>query len=61
LSTIIAELLHHLVTLTDAAQEIGVSKVTLWRWAKAGKVETYRIGREVLFEKAVVERLKAER
>ena len=58
MSTLIAELLHHLVTLNDAAQAIGVSKVTLWRWERQGKLTTYRIGREVLIEKAEVERLR---
>ena len=61
MSTLIVELLHHLVTLSDAAQDIGVSKVTLWRWERQGKLTTYRIEREVLIEKAEVERLRRER
>ena len=39
MSTLIVELLHHLVTLSDAAQDIGVSKVTLWRWERQGKTD----------------------
>ncbi|MFH1560014.1 MAG: excisionase family DNA-binding protein [Chloroflexota bacterium] len=48
-------------TLGMAAKEIGVHKVTLWRWIRDGKLETYRVGREVLIGKDTVERLKQER
>ena len=44
--------------LGDAAQKLGVNKVTIWRWIKAGKLQSHRIGREVLIEKAEVDRLQ---
>ena len=47
--------------LHEAQRELGVSRMTLWRWERQGKLTTYRIGREVLIEKAEVERVKRER
>ena len=60
-TSLIGELLQHLVTRKDAAHNIGVSQMTLWRWEREGKLTAYRIGREVLIEREEVERLKAER
>ena len=42
----------------DAKEILGISKITLWRWIKAGKIEAHRIGREVLLEKTVVDALR---
>ena len=47
-----------LYTYAEAEKALGVSKGTLWRWIKKGKVKGYRLGREVLIEKAVVEPLR---
>lgn len=49
------------LTLGQAARTIGVTRVTLWRWMKAGKIEGYRLGREVFIEKMAVEKLKRSR
>lgn len=46
------------LTYGKAADALGVSRMTLWKWIKSGKIEAHRIGREVLIEKAVVEKLK---
>ena len=43
----------------DAVKEIGVTKPTVWRWIKKGKVEILRVGREILIEKSEVERLRS--
>ena len=61
MSILISDFLQHLVTLSHAAQILGVSKMTLRRWEGEGKLTTYRIGREVLLEGEDIERLKAER
>jgi excisionase family DNA binding protein len=45
-------------TYAQAAKKLGICKMTLWHWIKAGKLQTYRIGREVLLEKKAVEALK---
>jgi len=58
---VVTEFLGNFVLLCQVARELEVSRMTLWRWVKAGKLQTYRIGREVLIEKAEVERLKAKR
>ena len=34
--------------LTEAADKIGVSRVTLWRHVKQGKLTVHRNGREVI-------------
>lgn len=50
--------IHNLcLTRKEAARYLGISPVTLWRWIKTGKVPAYHIGREVLIEKAELERL----
>lgn len=54
-------LLHDFYLMGDAARALGVSRITLWRWIKADKLQTYRIGREVLIEREVVDRLRKER
>ena len=51
----------NLPVVKQAAAEIGVTTVTLWRWEREGRVATYRIGREVLIERRVVELLKQGR
>ena len=60
-STDFREILQHLVPMKQAAQDIGVTTMTLWRWERLGMIHAYRIGREVLIEKAEVERLRKER
>ena len=47
------------VGVTDAARRLGVCRMTVWRWVKAGKVPVRRIGRTALIEKKVVEEMKA--
>ncbi len=44
--------------LGDAAKETGVHRSTLWRWIRAGKLHSLKMGREVLIEKAELERLR---
>ena len=54
----IEAVLRDFYTLGDAAQVLGVSRVTLWRWIRDGKLEAYRLGREVLVEKKSIDTAK---
>ncbi|MBA7486176.1 hypothetical protein ES707_21729 [subsurface metagenome] len=45
---------------TEAAQLIGISYATLYRWIKAGKLMPIRIAGRTLIPKSEVERLKSE-
>ena len=58
MSTLVSQVLRDYYTYAEAAQVIGITKVTLWRWIKAGKIPIHRLGREVLIEKKVVDRLR---
>lgn len=57
-SRLIEEIENNYLTKGNAAKALHISEVTLWRWIKSGKVQAYRIGREVLIEKAEVEKLR---
>lgn len=48
-------------TKAQAARELRITQVTLWRWIKNGKIEAHRLGREVLIEKQIVERIRDTR
>ena len=45
-------------TQTQMAGLLGVDRTTIWRWAKEGKVDIQRVGREVLIPKWEVELMK---
>lgn len=53
-STLIEELAKY-YTLGVAAKAMGVSRVTLWKRIKAGQLQGYRVGREVLIAKSDIE------
>jgi len=55
MSSALEQILGDFYTLGDAAKMIGVSRVTLWRWIKSGRLKVVRVGREVLIEKRLVE------
>lgn len=46
-----------LLTITQAAQIIGVNKATLWHWEKQGYYEKVRIGGKVWIRESDVNRL----
>ncbi len=48
-------------TLSEAAQHLGVNRMTLSRWLKTGKIEAYRVGRKRMFPKWEIELLKEQR
>ena len=39
-------------TISEAAKELGVTRQTIYRWIKGGKITVERIGRETLIERA---------
>jgi len=51
MSTALEKELSQYHTLGEAAKAAGVSRVTFWKWLKAGKVSAIRVGREVLIRK----------
>ena len=42
----------------ETAEVLGVNRLTVWRWIKAGRFDVQRVGREVLIPKWEVELLK---
>jgi excisionase family DNA binding protein len=40
---------------------LGVDRTTIWRWAKEGRIEIQRVGREVLIPRWEVELLRIKR
>ena len=48
----------HVYTLTEAAEQLDVNRVTIRRWVRAGKLTAQRIGRVVLVDKHQVDKLK---
>ena len=54
----LVEVLGKYYMLGEAAKITGRGRTTLWRWIRDGKLQSYRIGREVLIEKAEVEKLR---
>jgi excisionase family DNA binding protein len=47
-------------TFNDAAEFIGIKRVTLYRWAKEHKLTIYKKGRLSYIKKVEAEKLKAE-
>ena len=47
--------------LEDAAAQLQVTDVTVWRWIKSGKIKAEPLGRNVFIPKSEVEGLKRER
>lgn len=51
----------NLLTLTDVADRLGISKVTLWRWIKNGKLSAVRLSKRTVYvRKDEVERFIRE-
>ncbi len=51
-----------LLTLKEAARELGISMPTVYRWARSGRLRTFQVGpHATLTTLADVEALKAER
>jgi excisionase family DNA binding protein len=52
------ELANYFFTASQAALELSVTRITIWRWTKEGKFNVQRIGRESLIPKWEVELIK---
>lgn len=50
-----ARIADHFYTLTQTAQKLGVNRLTVRRWIKAGQLEAQRIGGVVLIERGLVD------
>ena len=46
------------LTQKDAAYQLGITTMTLWRWIKAGKISTVRLGRYSFIPKDEIARLR---
>lgn len=48
------------LSVNDALKMLNITRVTLYRWAKSGKLPIYKQGRKSLIKKADAERVKKE-
>jgi excisionase family DNA binding protein len=44
-----------LLTAKEVAERLSISRVTLWRLARDGKIEAHRIGKQLRFDREEVE------
>ncbi|MGR3295830.1 MAG: helix-turn-helix domain-containing protein [Candidatus Bathyanammoxibius sp.] len=51
----------HLYATADAAAYLDITKMTLWRWVRDGKISTVRIGRHNLFLRSAMDKLLSAR
>jgi len=56
----IMELSDFFLTASQAALQLEVSRITIWRWVKEGKFNAQFIGREALIPKWEVDLCKAK-
>ncbi len=45
------------LTADAAAMQLGISKISLWRWAKQGLVEPIKIGKKVHYWQSDIDKL----
>jgi len=53
--------LHDFVNQTDAAEILGISRMTIWQWIKAGRIQAVIVGGLRMIPRSEVERLKQEK
>jgi len=58
MSSEIDRILKDFYMLGEAAKRLGVTRVTVWRWIKAGKIKGRKLPGAVWIEKKAVEALK---
>ena len=52
------QILDYFYTENQAAKLLGVNRVTIWRWIKAGKLNIQRVGGVVLIPKEEIDSLQ---
>ena len=45
-------------TETQAAKQLGVNRITIWRWIKAGKLNIQKVGGAVFIPKEQIDSLQ---
>lgn len=53
--------LHDFVNQTDAAEILGISRMMIWQWIKAGRIQAVIVGGLRMIPRSEVERLKQEK
>lgn len=48
------------ISVNDTLKLLNITRATLYRWAKSGKLPIYKRGRQSLIKKADAERVKKE-
>jgi excisionase family DNA binding protein len=48
------------ISMNEAAEFLNVTRLTLYRWAKSGKLKIYKKGRNSIIKKTDAERVKRE-
>ena len=48
-------------TLAEVLEIVGVTRMSVWKWRRSGRLKTYPLGRETLIKKADIERICRER
>lgn len=54
------QILDYFYTENQVAEQLGVNRITVWRWIKGGRFTIQRVGREVLIPKWEVELLRVK-
>jgi len=49
------------ISVAQAAQELGRPRSTIYRWAEAGKIHAIKLGGVLFIPKSEIERLKNEK
>jgi len=49
------------INQTDAAEILGISRMTIWQWMKDGKIQVALVGGQRMIPRSEVERLKQEK
>ncbi len=53
--------LHDYLSCAEAAEILGISSMTTWRWMKAGTLQTFIIGGHQFVLRTEVDKIKRER
>ena len=57
-TSLVDQVVENFYTHAEAVRVLGITKPTLWRWVRKGKVKAYKLGREVLIEKKEIDALR---